>query len=295
MSEAWPALPLNEWQDTCQTLHMWLQMAGKIRMAFAPPLNHWWHVTMAVTARGLTTGPIPYGDDSFEIAFDFIGHQVRITTCSGASTAVALEAQSVAAFYARLMDAVRGLGIDVTINTKPQEVPDPIPFEQDYTHKSYDPEYAHRFFRVLASTDKVLERFRSGYLGKASPVQFFWGSMDIACARFSGRPAVPPKPGRIFGISHEEVSVGFWPGAGLGYPAFYAYAVPNPAGMETLPHWNAQLGEFVLPYEDVRQSSDPAETLYAFYTAVYEAAADRGHWDRAALEENYEVQKMQAH
>jgi hypothetical protein len=295
MSEAWPAIPLNEWQDTCQTLHMWLQMAGKIRMAFAPPLNHWWHVTMAVTARGLTTGPIPYGEDSFEVEFDFIDHQLRISTCSGASTALALEAQPVAAFYTRLMDAVHGLGIDVTINTKPQEVPDPIPFDQDYTHKSYDPEYAHRFFRVLVSTNKVLQRFRSGYLGKASPVQFFWGSMDIACARFSGRPAVPPRPGRILGISHEEVSVGFWPGAGLGYPAFYAYAVPSPAGLETLPHWNAQLGEFVLPYEDVRQSSDPSETLYAFYTGVYEAAAERSHWDRAALEENYEIQKMQAH
>ena len=296
MSDAWPPLPFDEWQDTCETLHMWLQMAGKVRMAFTPPLNHWWHVTLLVNARGLSTGPIPYAGGTFEIVFDFLDHELSIATCGGAHAAMYLQPLPVADFYGQFMNLLRNLGIDVTINTKPQEVADPIPFEQDFKHRSYDPEYAGRFFRILSSTETVLQRFRSGYLGKASPVQFFWGSMDIACARFSGRPANPPRPGRIFGLSHEEVSAGFWPGQGLGYPAFYAYAVPHPAGMESaLPHWNAQLGEFVLPYDEARRSDDPAGTVYEFCMNIYRETANRAHWDRAALEEDYEIPKMQAH
>ncbi len=228
--DPWPPLPYAEWQDTCKTLHMWLQVAGKIRMTLSPPLNHWWHVTLYVTARGLSTSPIPYGDGVFEIQFDFLEHQLEIATCGGARVVLPLQPESVAAFYARVMEALRGLGIEVSINTKPQEVADPIPFEQDFTHASYDREYAQRFFHVLVSTEKVMQQFRSSYLGKSSPVQFFWGSMDLSCVRFSGRPAVPPRKGRITGNTHEEVAVGFWPGAGLGAPAFYAYAAPHPGG-----------------------------------------------------------------
>ena len=288
--DPWPPLPYAEWQDTCKTLHMWLQVAGKIRMALSPPLNHWWHVTLYVTARGLSTPPIPYGDGVFEIQFDFLEHQLEIATCGGASVVLPLQAESVAAFYARVMEALRGLGIEVSINTKPQEVADPIPFEQDFTHASYDREYAQRFFHVLVSTEKVMQQFRSSYLGKSSPVQFFWGSMDLSCVRFSGRPAVPPRKGRITGNTHEEVAVGFWPGAGLGAPAFYAYAAPPPAGLEeariqpAAAGWNRQIGEFILLYDDVRQAQDPAAALGAFFESVYAAAAERGHWDRAALE-----------
>jgi hypothetical protein len=289
--DPWPPLPFHDWLDTCRTLHMWLQIVGKIRMTLSPPLNHWWHVTLSVNARGLTTGPIPHGDGAFEMQFDFLEHQLEIGTCGGALTALPLHAEPVAVFYGRVMEALREMEIDVSINTKPQEIADPIPFEQDYTHASYNPEYAQRFFRILLSTEKVLQRFRSGYFGKTSPVQFFWGSMDLAVQRFSGRPAVPPRKGKITGISHEEVSVGFWPGAGLGAPAFYAYAAPHPAGLEgdavkpADAGWNSQIGEFILLYDDVRNSVDPAEALYEFCTSVYDAAAKRAGWDRAALEE----------
>ncbi len=288
--DPWPPLPYAEWQDTCKTLHMWLQVAGKIRMTLSPPLNHWWHVTLYVTARGLSTPPIPYGDGVFEIQFNFLEHQLEIATCGGARVVLPLQPESVAAFYARLMEALRGLGIEVSINTKPQEIADPIPFEQDFTHASYDREYAQRFFHVLVSTEKVMQQFRSSYLGKSSPVQFFWGSMDLSCVRFSGRPAVPPRKGRITGNTHEEVAVGFWPGAGLGAPAFYAYAAPHPAGLEeariqpAAAGWNQQIGEFILLYDDVRKAQDPAAALQAFFDSVYTAAAERGHWDRAALE-----------
>ena len=288
--DPWPPLPYAEWQDTCKTLHMWLQVAGKIRMTLSPPLNHWWHVTLYVTARGLSTPPIPYGDGVFEIQFNFLEHQLEIATCGGARVVLPLQPESVAAFYARLMEALRGLGIEVSINTKPQEIADPIPFEQDFTHASYDREYAQRFFHVLVSTERVMQQFRSSYLGKSSPVQFFWGSMDLSCVRFSGRPAVPPRKGRITGNTHEEVAVGFWPGAGLGAPAFYAYAAPHPAGLEeariqpAAAGWNQQIGEFILLYDDVRKAQDPAAALQAFFDSVYTAAAERGHWDRAALE-----------
>jgi hypothetical protein len=289
-SAPWPPLPLEAWQDTCKTLHMWLQVVGKIRMALTPPMNHWWHVALYVNARGLSTSPVPYGDGVFEIQFNFLEHQLEMTTCGGARAVLPLQPESVAVFYAKTMEALRGLGIDVSINTKPQEIPDPIPFEQDFTHASYDREYAQRFFQVLVSTEKVMQQFRSTYLGKSSPVQFFWGSMDLSCVRFSGRLAVPPRRGRITGNTHEEVAVGFWPGAGLGAPAFYAYAAPHPAGLETDPvqppaaAWNQQIGEFILLYDDVRKAPDPPAALLAFFESVYSAAADRGQWDRAALE-----------
>jgi len=288
--DPWPPLPYAEWQDTCKTLHMWLQVAGKIRMTLSPPLNHWWHVALYVTARGLSTSPIPYGDGVFEIQFDFLEHRLEIATCGGSRVVLPLQPESVAAFYARVMEALRGLGIEVSINTKPQEIPDPIPFEQDFTHASYDRMSAQRFFHVLVSTEKVMQQFRSSYLGKSSPVQFFWGSMDLSCVRFSGRPAVPPRKGRITGNTHEEVAVGFWPGAGLGAPAFYAYAAPHPEGLEeariqpAAAGWNRQIGEFILLYDDVRQAPDPAAALAAFFDSVYTSAAERGHWDRAALE-----------
>jgi hypothetical protein len=269
---------------------MWLQVVGKIRMGLCAPLNHWWHVALYVNARGLTTSPIPYGDGAFEIQFDFLEHRLDIATSGGAQAILPLQPEAVAVFYAKVMEALRTLGIDVSINTRPQEIADPIPFEQDYAHSSYDREYARRFFRILLSTGKVMQQFCSGYVGKSSPVQFFWGSMDLSCVRFSGRPAVPPRKGRITGNTHEEVAVGFWPGAGLGAPAFYAYAAPHPAGLEGDPiqpaeaGWNTRIGEFILLYDDVRQAADPAARLLAFFNSVYEATAERAHWDRAALE-----------
>jgi hypothetical protein len=288
--DPWPPLPLEEWQDTCKTLHMWLQVVGKIRMTLSTPLNHWWHVSLYVNARGLSTSSIPYGDGAFEIQFDFLQHQLEIVTCAGTRVELPLQAQSVAVFYGQVMEALRSLEIHVSINTMPQEIPDPIPFEQDFTHASYDRDYAQRFFRILVSTEKVLQQFRSGYLGKSSPVQFYWGSMDLSCVRYSGRLAVPARRGRITGITHEEVAVGFWPGAGLGAPAFYAYTVPHPAGLEgdriqpAEAGWNAQIGEFILLYDDVRKAPDPPAALRAFCNSVYTAAAERAHWDRAALE-----------
>ncbi len=288
--DAWPALPFADWQDTCKTLHMWLQVAGKIRMTLSTPLNHWWHVSLYVNARGLTTSPIPYGDGAFEMQFDFLNHELQISTSGGERAVVSLEPQSVAAFYTKTMAALHGLQIDVAINTKPQEVPDPIPFEKDETHKSYDRDAVERFFRVLLSSEKVFQQFRASYLGKSSPVQFFWGSMDLSCVRFSGRPAVPPRKGRITGNTHEEVAVGFWPGAGLGTPAYYAYAAPQPAGLDgdrispANAGWNRQIGEFILLYDDVRKAQDPAAALRAFCDSVYVATAERAHWDRAALE-----------
>ncbi len=294
--DPWPALPLEEWKDTCETLHRWLQVAGKIRMTLSEPLNHWWHVTLYVNARGLSTSPIPYGEGVFEMQFDFLRHELEIFTCGGGRATVPLEPRSVASFYGATMKALEELGIHVTINTKPQEIADPIPFEEDFAHASYDRASVERFFHVLVSSEKVLQQFRSRYVGKSSPVQFFWGSMDLSCVRFSGRPAVPPRKGRITGNTHEEVAVGFWPGAGLGAPAFYGYAAPHPPGLETDPirpaaaGWNAAMGEFILLYEDVRKAADPAALVSEFCESVYLATAERGHWDRAALEAQQEIQ-----
>ena len=290
--ELWPALPLNEWQDTYRTLHMWTQIVGKVRMAMSPPLNQWWHVTLYVNSRGLTTGPVPYPPGLFEIQFDFHRHELRISTSNGTAISRPLRPESVADFYGGTFESLRSLGIDVTIDLAPQEVADAVPFDQDRANCSYDPEYAHRFWRILISSAKVLERFRGKFMGKCSPVHFFWGSFDLACTRFSGRPA-PPRKGAISGpaYSHEVSSAGFWPGGGaVGGPAYYAYTVPVPAGIESQPvrpeaaSWNPQLSEFLLMYDDVRSSDSPEEALYQFLESTYEAGATLANWDRANLE-----------
>jgi hypothetical protein len=286
---SWPALPLDAWRDTYQTLHLWTQIAGKIRLTLAPKVNHWWHSTLYVNARGLTTSPIPYGAGGFELRFDFLDHHFNILTSDGRRASVPLAPQSVAGFYAKVMEGLGSLGIQVSINTKPQELPNPIPFEQDSEHKSYDPEYAHRFWRILLSTDAVMQEFRGRFLGKSSPVHFFWGSFDLACTRFSGKPA-PPRKGVITGeaYSHECISVGFWPGEGLGQAAFYSYTAPAPPGLadepETARFWNTQLSEFVLPYEEVRNAASPRSALMDFMQSTYAAGARLAGWDRAALE-----------
>jgi hypothetical protein len=288
----WPALPLAEWQDTYRTLHLWTQIAGKIRMTLAPPLNHFWHSSLYVNSRGLTTGPVPYPPGLFEIQFDFERHTLDISTSEGSSATRPLIAESVAAFYGGLREQLGSLGIAVQINPKPQEVADTTPFDRDFAHCSYDGEYAHRFWRILVSTSKVLERFRSGFVGKCSPVQFFWGSCDVACTRFSGRVA-PPRRGVISGpsYSHECASAGFWPGGGaVDGPAYYAYTVPKPEGLEAAKirpaaaKWNAQAGEFILMHEDLRRADSPEDCLYEFIESTYEAGATLGKWDRATLE-----------
>ena len=290
--ELWPALPLKEWQDTYRTLHMWTQIVGKIRMTLSPPLNEWWHVTLYLNSRGLTTGPVPYPPGVFEIQFDFQEHELTIHTSEGGDVSRPLRAESVAAFYSGLLEALSSLGIAVQIDTKPQEVANPVPFDQDHANCSYDAGYAHRFWRVLLSSAKVMERFRSRFVGKCSPVHFFWGSFDLACSRFSGRPA-PPRPGVISGpaYSREVSSAGFWPGGGaIDGPAYYAYTVPKPDGLENEPvrppaaSWNPQLSEFILMYDDVRRAESPEQALYEFLESTYEAGARLAKWDRAALE-----------
>jgi len=291
-SECWPPLPLNEWQSTYRTLHMWTQIVGKVRMTLSPPLNHWWHVALYVNSRGLTTGPIPYARGIFEIQFDFQKHEVSISTSEGKGASLPLRSESVAAFYGGLFEALGSLGIAVRINLMPQEVAGAVPFDRDYANCSYDPEYANRFWRILVSTAKVLGRFRANFTGKCSPVHFFWGSFDLACTRFSGRLA-PARKGVISGpaYSHEVSSAGFWPGGGaVDGPAFYSYAVPQPAGIETQPvrpagaGWNTQLSEFILMYDDVRRAGSPEEALYEFLESTYDAGALLAGWDRAALE-----------
>src|ERR1039458_1094520 len=292
-SEGWPPLPLNEWQQTYRTLHMWTQIAGKVCMALSPPMNHWWHVTLYVNSRGLTTGPIPYAPGVFEIQFDFQKHVVDISTSGGPGASRPLRGESVASLYSVIFDALESLGIAVRINLMPQEVADAVPFDRDYANCSYDPEYANRFWRILISSGKVLARFRAKFTGKCSPVHFFWGSFDLACTRFSGRLCVPARKGAISGpaYSHEVSSAGFWPGGGaVDGPAFYSYTVPQPPGIETQPvrpagaSWNADLSEFILMYDDVRDAASPEETLYEFLENTYDAGARLAKWDRAALE-----------
>lgn len=285
----WPALPLDAWLDTYQTLHLWTQIAGKIRLTLSPHVNHWWHTTLYVNARGLTTSPIPYGAESFEIQFDFLDHRLEVLTSGGRRSTVALKPMPVAEFYTKVMSALGSLGIHVAINTKPQELPNAIPFEQDFQHASYDPEYARRFWLALVSAAEVLQEFRGRFTGKCSPVQFFWGSFDLACTRFSGRSA-PPRKGVITAeaYSHECSSAGFWPGAGFGQAAFYSYTAPAPPGLGDEPgaakFWNAQLSEFVLPYDEVRTAASPRATLLEFLQATYAAGATLAGWDRGALE-----------
>jgi hypothetical protein len=288
----WPALPLEEWEDTYHTLHMWTQIVGKIRLGLAPLQNHWWNVALYVNTRGLTTSPIPYRGRAFEIQFDFVHHRLELRTSDGGERALALSPKSVAAFYRELLSMLRQAGIDVQINPKPQEVPNPISLDQDDTHASYDPEYANRLWRILLSADLVFQEFRAGFIGKSSPVHFFWGSFDLSCTRFSGRRA-PPRKGIITSeaYSHECSSVGWWPGGGdVKGPAFYAYTAPEPAGYGDQPVrpqgavYPSKLHEFVLMYDDVRRANSPRAEILAFAQSTYEAGANLAGWDRKSLE-----------
>jgi Family of unknown function (DUF5996) len=293
-----PSLPLASWQDTCTTLHLWTQIVGKIQLALTPSINHWWHSTFAVTPRGLTTGTIPYQHRSFEIRFDFIAHQLQIETSDGATEQIALVPQSVADFYQAVMKGLNKLDLEVAIWTMPQEMSDPIPFELDNRHAAYDRASAHRFWQILAQVNRIMSIFRSGFVGKSSPVQFFWGSFDLALSRFSGRvaPRHPDIPGMADWITQESASrelssCGFWAGGGaVTEPAFYAYAYPQPEGYSTYPieppeaFYHPELGEFILPYEAVRLAVDPDAMLLTFLHSTYEAAAILGKWDRATLE-----------
>jgi hypothetical protein len=295
----WPELPFAAWRDTCATLQLWTQIVGKIRLALTPWLNHSWHVTLYVTPRGLSTSPIPNGLRSFEIEFDFIDHLLKISASDGASRQFALAGHSVASFYAAVMAALAELGIHVTIDEIPNEIPDPIRFSEDTQHASYDGDAVQRFFLVLVNTDRVFKQFRTSFLGKASPVHFFWGSFDLAVTRFSGRRA-PRHPGGVPHLpddvaceaySHEVSSAGFWPGGGaIDYPAFYSYAYPEPAGFRTVKarpdaaFFSEALGEFVLPYDAVRTAANPDRALLDFLESTYQAAANAAKWDRAALE-----------
>jgi hypothetical protein len=297
--EQWPSLPLAEWRDTYATLHMWLQIVGKVRTRLSAPVNHSWSSALYVTARGLTTSPLHSGSRTLEMSFDFIDHNLFIQRTDGAVKVIGLFARSVAEFYHDLFGALHSLDINVTINPMPQEVPDPVRCDTDDVHASYDPEYANRFWRVLVQADRVFKIFRSRFLGKCSPVHFFWGSCDLAVTRFSGRRA-PRHPGGVPNLSdevaceaysHEVSSAGFWPGGGaIDYPAFYSYAYPMPEGFRSAPvrpeaaFFSQELGEFLLPYEAVQTAASPDGALLDFLQSTYEAAADAGKWDRAALE-----------
>jgi hypothetical protein len=297
--QAWPALSFEEGQNTCATLHMWMQIVGKIRLVQTPWLNHAWHVPFYLTARGVTTSPIPYSTRTFEIDFDFIDHRLQILTNDGMTRNLPLQPQPVADFYHELFANLAALGFDITIHARPNEVMDAIPFEQDRVHATYNAEYVNRFWRVLTQTDRVLKLFRTGFIGKCSPVHFFWGSMDLAVTRFSGRTApehpggAPNCPNWIMreAYSHELSSCGFWPGnAAIPYPAFYAYAYPEPPGFNAVrvrpdeASYDKAFGEFILPYAVVQQSASPDVVLREFLQSTYEAAANLGKWDRAALE-----------
>jgi hypothetical protein len=297
----WPALPFREWQATAETLHMWTQIVGKIRLALSPWINHSWHVTLYVTSRGLTTSPIPHGFHTFEIRFDLIEHELRVLKSDGEVRKLKLQPQSVAQFYRAVMTVLDELDLSVKIDTMPNEIVDPIPFDQDETHRSYDPEHANRFWRVLVQSTRVLTEFRSRFCGKCSPVHFFWGSFDLAVTRFSGRRA-PPHPG---GIPHlpdrvareayaqEVSSVGFWPGnAASPTPIFYSYAYPEPPEFPqakvrpAAAAYSPQLREFILPYDAVRTAPSPDDALLDFAQSVYDVASTLGKWDRDALEES---------
>jgi Family of unknown function (DUF5996) len=292
--ECWPTLPLDSWNDTYATLHMWTQMVGKVRLSLTPLMNHWWNVPLYVSARGLTTSRIPYGQRAFELWFDFIRHQLVLETSDGMTKTLPLEPRSVAEFYAEFMGMLRSAGIEVKIWRMPVEIPNPIPFDQDLLHHSYDRVSVEKFWRILLSVDSVLTQFRSGFIGKSSPVHFFWGSFDLAVSRFSGRRA-PERPGADAmtreAYSHEVSSVGFWPGSsGVTDAAFYSYTVPEPQGFKDAParpdaaHYEKQVSEFLLMYEDVRRADSPTTSLLEFCQSTYEAAASLGHWDRDALE-----------
>ncbi len=294
----WPELPYADWKETCLTLQLWTQIVGKIRLAHTPWLNHSWHVTLYVTARGLTTSPVPRGEGAFQIDFDFIDHVLVIRKSDGQYRGLPLAPKSVAEFYGAVIGALAELGLDTPINTIPCEIADCVPFDQDNMHAAYDRDYAHRFWRVLLSTHEVFTYFRSGFLGKASPVHFFWGSFDLAVSRFSGRRA-PPHPGGVPHLplsvareaySHEVSSAGFWPGGGAYDAAFYSYAYPAPSGFAEASvrpaqaYFSRDLGEFILPYRSMRCLPDPRHMLIEFLHSTYQAAAELGQWDRRELE-----------
>lgn len=297
--DGWPSLRVADWPETRDTLHMWTQIVGKVRLAHAPLVNHWWQVPLYVTARGLSTSAIPYGSQAFDIEFDFVDHRLGIRATTGATRSVELTAQSVAEFYAKVLSALDELGLSTRIQPHPNEVDPAVPFAEDTQHASYDPPAAQLFWRQLLAADRVMNEFRSRFVGKASPVHFFWGAMDLACTRFSGRTA-PTHPGgapnvgdwvMVEGYSRELSSCGFWPGGGEE-GAFYAYAYPAPDGFADHPvrpaegGFSHEMGEFVLPYEAVRQAGDPEQALTDFLQDTYEAAAICGNWDRAALEDD---------
>ena len=297
-AEQWPPLPWAEWRETALTLQLWSQIVGKVRLALTPWLNHSWQVPFYVSARGLGTSPIPIGNEILEFEFDFVQHRLAARTSRGDERALALAPQTVAEFHRQVMDLLGDIGAQVTINERPNEVPGPIRFSEDHAHRAYDAAAAHRFWRALVQCDRVFKLFRSGFLGKASPVHLFWGGFDLAVTRFSGRRA-PPHPGGIPGLpdritreaySHEVSSAGFWPGSdAFPQAAFYSYAYPEPAGFRGCPvthcaGYNTALGEFILPYDTVRDAADPDALLLDFLSTTYAAAAETGGWDRAALE-----------
>jgi hypothetical protein len=292
--ECWPALPLDAWKDTRATLHMWTQIVGKVRLALTPLINHWWNVALYVTSRGLTTSRIPYGEEAFELRFDFIKHQLLLERSDGLVKFLVLRPRSVADFYGEFQEMLRAAAIEAKIWKMPVEVANPVPFDRDHQHASYDPEYVGRFWRVLLSVDSVFNQFRSEFIGKSSPVHFFWGSFDLAVSRFSGRPA-PPRPGADAitreAYSHEVSSVGFWPGGGnIDGAAFYSYTSPEPGGFREEPvapraaYYEPRLGEFLLMYDAIRNAASPVSDLLQFCGSTYVAGAGLGHWDRKALE-----------
>lgn len=293
-TELWPALPFEAWQDTCETLHMWAQIVGKVRMELSPYMNHWWQVALYVTPCGLTTSPIPYRNSIFEVNFDFIEHNLFIVAADGTTKTMPLIARSVADFYWEFMASLRSLGIEVTINTLPSEVTNPIRCDVDQEHASYDPEYVNRFWRILVQADRIFRQHRAFFIGKSSPVHFFWGSFDLALTFFSGRRA-PERPGADSitreAYSHEVISCGFWPGnATFPKPAFYSYTAPAPSGLDQvsiLPQtafYSPEMSEFLLLYDDVRNAESPEQALLEFLKSTYEAGANLAQWDREALE-----------
>jgi hypothetical protein len=295
LPDCWPPLPLDSWQDTYATLHMWTQIVGKVRLALTPPTNHCWSVPLYVYSRGLTTTAIPYAARTFELSFDFISHELLLQVSDGQVKSLPLFARSVADFYTAFVDMLRSAGIEIKIWKMPVEIPNPIPFDRDYAHASYDPESARKCWQILLSVDRVFREFRSRFLGKCSPVHFFWGSFDLAVTRFSGRRA-PERPGADSftreAYSHEVSSVGFWPGSGIQGPAFYYYMVPEPAGFRearvqpSAAFYHAKLNEFILMYDDVRRASSPCAALLDFCQSTYEAGAQLANWDRQSLEKS---------
>lgn len=298
-AEVWPPLPLEEWRETYATLHMMTQVVGKIRLACAPMISHWWQVPLYVSARGLTTSAMPHGSHTFEIDFDFIDHELRIQVCDGGQHSIALRARPIAEFHADVMGSLQALGVPVRIWPRPVEIEVAIPFDEDFQHTAYEPEHARRFWEVLRQADRALAEFRSGFVGKCSPVHFFWGSFDLAVTRFSGRRA-PDHPGGIPNLadrvareaySRECSSCGFWPGSGaIQEPAFYSYAYPEPAGYPDYPirpaegYYSQEMREYILPYAAVRSAEDPDRMLQDFFQSTYQAGADLADWDRSTLE-----------